>query len=159
VGSFDFSNFAKGAAYIFVRDGTTWSLQKRIEGSDAGGGSLFGSAVAISGDTVVIGAPGFGANFVSTIQKGAAYVFERSNGNWAQQKKLEAEDGAREDQFGFSVDISGNTIIVGAPFHDVDTAGGTNEDQGQAYAFVRESGPYFVNAFIISREYRQRFGP
>jgi uncharacterized delta-60 repeat protein len=135
VGSFDVDSFGIGAAYIFVRAGEVWTMRKRIEPSDRNGGTAFGYAVAISGETAVVGAPFYGP-FVRNQRQGRAYVFASNGGSWTEDKIFEPDDGAREDNFGLSVAISGETVIVGAPYHDV----ATNEDQGQAYVFVRESG-------------------
>jgi FG-GAP repeat/Viral BACON domain len=118
------------AAYVFVRSGSTWSQQAKLTVSDGTSNSGFGGSVAISGDTVVGGAPyQDGANS----QQGAAYVFVRSGTVWTQQQKLTVSDGATLDEFGYSVAISGETLVVGAPFDDV----GENMDAGSAYIFVR----------------------
>jgi hypothetical protein len=87
----------------------------------------FGFSVAISGETVVVGAHGD-----VDVAQGSAYVFVRSGGVWSQQQKLEASDAAAEDDFGFSVAISGETVVVGAPSDD----GAAGSDQGSAYVFV-----------------------
>ncbi len=76
----------------------------------------FGYSIAVSGDTAVVGSPfeDIGAN----IDQGAAYVFIRNGTNWTQQTRLVASDGIGDDVFGFSVGISGDTIIVGAYAYD-----------------------------------------
>ncbi|HEY0193690.1 MAG TPA: FG-GAP repeat protein, partial [Kofleriaceae bacterium] len=89
---------------------------------------LFGAAVAMSGDTAVIGASrdaqhGDGA--------GAAYVFVRTGARWVQQAKLVAADGAANDNFGVAVAISGDTLVVGAMFNDE-----RDSDAGAAYVFT-----------------------
>jgi hypothetical protein len=87
--------------------------------------------VAISGDTVVVGAyleDGAGSD------RGAAYVFERNQdgaNNWDQIHKLTGSDAADDDLFGNSVAISGNTVVVGAYRED-----GTGGDRGAAYVFA-----------------------
>ncbi len=124
-----------GSVYIFVRSGIGWTFHKRIKASDPFIGSQFGYSVAISGETAVVGAP-FDGRFVSTTAKGKAYVFTRDAGSWNEKAQLEASDGTREDYFGISVAISGNTIVAGAYGHDVVNGLTTNEDQGAAYVFV-----------------------
>ena len=69
--------------------------------------------------------------------QGSAYVFVRSGTTWNQQQKLTASDGAADDQFGYSVAISGDTAVVGAPDDDI----GAKSDQGSAYVFVRVAPP------------------
>ncbi len=93
----------------------------------------FGSSVAISGATVVVGASAddVGANVDANVDQGSAYVFVRSGAIWSQQQRLTAVDGAASDYFGYSVAISGATIAVGAVYDDV----GANVDQGSAYVF------------------------
>ncbi len=123
-----------GSAYVFVRSGGVWSQQQKLEASDGGEWDYFGGSVAISGETVVVGAPEDDVWPVS--DQGAAYVFVRSGGVWSQQQKLKASDAARGEFFGDSVAISGETIVVGASFND--GVGGVA--QGSAYVFVRSDG-------------------
>ena len=95
----------------------------------------FGSSVAISGDTIVVGSGG-----------AVTYVFVRAGSNWAQQAYLEASNIEGDDYFGaYTLAISGDTIVVGAP-GEASNATGVNGDQsnnsaqfaGAAYVFVRE---------------------
>jgi len=118
-----------GAAYVFTRSGTTWTQQQKIQASDRQASDYFGGSVSIDGDTVVVGAIGedTGAN-----SAGAAYVFTRSGTTWTQQAKIQASDAQAVDQFGWSVSISGDIVVVGA--YEEDT-GGTNA--GSAYVFTR----------------------
>src|SRR6266540_2203603 len=119
----------QGSAYVFARSGGVWTQQQKLEASDAAANDLFGLSVAISGETVVVGAP-FDAGAAGNSQ-GSAYVLARSGGVWSQQQKLEASDAALGDQFGFSVAVSGGTVVVGA--HD--DSGAAGRLQGSAYVF------------------------
>jgi hypothetical protein len=127
-----------GAAYLYQRDLTgSWQLIKKLLASDSSE-SMFGSSVAISGNTVVVGAPEdpVGTGYYG---QGSAYIFERNRGgsnNWGETKKLLASDGGRFDNFGNSVAISGNTVVVGAYGNNI----GDNSDQGSAYIFERNQG-------------------
>jgi hypothetical protein len=125
------SNANQGAAYIFVRSGSSWTQQAKLTASDGTANVYFGASVAISGTSVIVGA--ISANGGSTNGSGAAYIFIRSGTNWTQQAKLSASDGATGDGFGGSVGISGANAIVGASFDTV----GANSQQGSAYIFVR----------------------
>jgi uncharacterized repeat protein (TIGR01451 family) len=116
---------AAGAAYVFVRSGTTWTEQQKLTASDGSDLDLFGSSASIDGDTVVVGAPAGGA-------AGSAYVFVRSGTTWTEQQKLVAPDGATLDAFGSAVSLSGDTAVIGAPNGD-----GPSANQGSAYVFVR----------------------
>src|SRR6266498_2791055 len=118
-----------GSAYVFARSSGVWSQQQKLRASDAAVADSFGASVAISGETVVVGATcDAGA---AGRDQGSAYVFARSGGVWSQQQKLEASDAALGDQFGFSVAVSGGTVVVGA--HD--DSGAAGRLQGSAYVF------------------------
>ena len=120
----DDAGSASGSAYVFVRSGTRWSQQQKLTASDAAPNDDFGLAVALSGDTAVVGAIGDDdAGRVS----GAAYVFVRSGTRWSEQQKLTASDAAAGIRFGNSVAVSGDTAVVGAYADD------------SAYVFVRPS--------------------
>ena len=121
------NGISTGSAYIFTRSGVTWTLQQQITASDGSAGDLFGSSIAISGDTVIVGAYHDDAN------AGSAYIFTRSGTIWVEQQRLTASDGAASDLFGGAVSISGETAIVGALGDD--TAAGTNA--GSAYVYTR----------------------
>lgn len=118
-----------GSAYVYVRNGTTWTLQQKLTASDGETGDSFGYSVAIHGDIIVVGAS---ADDDNGAQSGAAYVYVRSGTTWTQQQKLTASDGATLDALGRAVAIYGETIVIGA-FGD-DTNGAQS---GAAYVFVR----------------------
>jgi hypothetical protein len=121
----------EGAAWVFVRSDAGWSRQVRLAPSDATGGLLFGRAVAIAGDTIVVGAPG---GQVDGVRTGAVYVFVREGDGWAQQAKLVADDGALGNEFGRAVAIHGDTVLVGAHSAHI----GSENAQGAAYVFMRD---------------------
>ncbi len=99
---------------------------EQLLASDGTSGAFYGVFVAMSGDTAIVGA--YTARVGVTNNQGAAYVFVLSGGNWVQQQKLAASDGAAGSGFGQSVSISGDTAIIGAP--------GANA----AYVFQRNGG-------------------
>ncbi|MDX1980464.1 MAG: FG-GAP repeat protein [Bryobacteraceae bacterium] len=116
----------------------TFTQQVNLRSSDGARNDNFGHAVAISGNVVVVGAP---YDDVGTrADQGSAYVFLRSNGVWSQVAKLTATDGAAGDNFGSSVAIRWDTIVVGARYDDA----GPNADLGSAYVFFR-TGPAWAN--------------
>ena len=108
----------QGAAYVFERShggANNWGQVAKLTASDGAAWDYFGGPVAVSGDTVVVGA--HQADIDGNSEQGAAYVFERNQGganNWGQVKKLTASDGAAWNYFGLSVSLSGNTVVVGA---------------------------------------------
>ncbi len=137
---------SSGAAYVFTRNGSTWSQQKKLTAADAAGGDYFGGSVAISGGTVVVGAAG---REYDDDRAGSAYVFSRNGSEWSQQQKLFASDGEGGDTFGQSVAIDGDTIIVGAANH--------NQTAGAAYIFGRGGSGWSQQQKLIAAN-AARFG-
>ena len=123
-----------GSAYVFVRSGDSWTQQDKLTPSDGAAGDYFGESVAISGDTVVVGACRDDDN---GSYSGSAYVFVHSDDSWTQQDKLTPSDGAADDYFGESVAICGNTAVVGA-WGDDDNG----SVSGSAYVFLRSGGSW-----------------
>jgi hypothetical protein len=162
----DNSAYGAGAAYVFVRDANgNWNQQAYLKASNPNEGDYFGLSLAISGDTIVVGAPyedssatGVNGNQAdnSAETSGAAYVFVRdANSVWSQQAYLKASNTDAYDSFGYSVAISGDTIVVGAG-GEGSSATGVNGDQadnsaapsGAAYAFVRNGGMWSQQAYL-----------
>jgi len=134
-----------GAAYVFVRSGTSWSLQARLTALDAQEADWFGCSVAIFGDTVIVGARG---DDDGGSQSGSAYIFVRSGTTWSQQAKLTAgPDAAADALFGCSVAVSGDTVVVGA--RGDDNGGGASES-GAAYVFVRSGTSWSPQAKLTA---------
>ncbi len=125
-------NVAQGAAYVFVKPDGGWrdtTETAKLTASDGVSDAQFGSSVSLSGNTLVVGAPAGG---VGDPGPGAAYIFVEPNGGWTnmtQTAELMASDGTEEDDFGDSVSISGNVVIVGA-------LNNGDSDTGAAYVFV-----------------------
>ena len=138
-------NGGQGAVYVFVRSGGVWKQQQELTASDGAPGDNLGYFVSVSGSTAVIAAPGKNAF------QGAAYVFAQSGGTWSQQQKLTAADGAANDQFGVSVSVSGNTLLIGAPFKTV--ASNPNVYlQGAAYVFVESGGVWSLQQELTASD-------
>ncbi|MGD2112210.1 MAG: chitobiase/beta-hexosaminidase C-terminal domain-containing protein, partial [Gammaproteobacteria bacterium] len=178
-------NFISGVAYVFQRTGSVWNEQQLISAPDAAlddrfgrglaldgdrvaigapadddnalndSGSVylfrirtnpahklvafdrtvdagFGHALAVSGDTLVVGAPYHDHVPAANDNRGAAYVYRRDDDTWSLEQQLLASNAANDDHFGWSVDISGGRIVVGAPHRD-----GVFADSGAAYIFTR----------------------
>ena len=121
-----------GAAYVFKKPSGGWvstSDASRLTPPDVLSEEFFGTSVAISGDTVVVGTG-----------SGSAYVYSKPSDGWAdtsEGSELTASDGSYDDQFGESVAVSGNTVVVGAYLADLDD---DEENFGAAYVFTRPSG-------------------
>jgi hypothetical protein len=119
---------SSGSAYIFEYNGSDWVQTAKLTAGDAEAGALFGYAVAISGNAVLVGARSDDHNGLT--DNGSAYLFERRDSGWVQTAKLNAADAADGDFFGISVALDGNTAIIGA---SADDDGGNNS--GSAYVF------------------------
>ncbi len=153
-----------GAAYVFVRSGISWSQQAYLKAANTGSDDQFGVSVAVSGDTVAVGADmedssaeGGGGDPADNAKpdSGAVYVFARSGGVWSQQAYLKASNTGTSDHFGRSIAVWGDTILVGAEAED-SSATGVDEDarndgadnSGAAYLFVRSGGAWSQRAYV-----------
>ena len=130
---------SQGAAYVFYQDqggADAWGQVARLTADDAHDLDGFGAAVAVSDQTVVVGAIGF-----RTDDTGAAYVFSRNLGGadaWGQVWKITASDAQIQDQFGYPVVVLGDTIVVGAACED--GQGEIGDNPGAAYIYSRNLG-------------------
>jgi len=118
---------AQGAAYVFLRTGTTWTQQAKLAASDGAANDQFGLRVALATDLALVGAPY--DDQAANVDQGAAYVFAKSGVTWSQQQKLQASDGGGSHRFGLSVAAQGTNALVGAP--------GSTGTAGAGYVFVR----------------------
>ena len=153
-----------GAAYVFVRSGSTWSQQAYLKASNTGSSDTFGESVAISGDTIAVAADNEGSDATGVngddsnddaLESGAVYIFVRTGSTWMQQAYLKASNTELEDRLGWSVAISGNTVIAGALFEDSGATGVDGDDtdntadaSGAAYVFVRTGTSWSQHAYL-----------
>lgn len=146
-----------GVVLVYRRSGTRWILQQTLGAGDGRDGDGFGHDVAISGTTIVVGAPFGGGSFPQNVH-GAVYVFEWNGTAWAQRAKLTASDAATADLFGQDVGIDGNLIVVGAVgANRVADRNGNNLRIGAAYLFER-SGERWTEYVLPAPEDRHTFG-
>ncbi len=133
-----------GAVYVFTRDPTAannpWTQQQKMTAADAAALDLLGGSVYVEGHTLLVGAAR--KDDGTATATGAVYVFTRNPDDqavpWTQQQKLSAADAAAEDEFGRSVSLNGNTIVVGAPLVNL----GTVFDAGAVYVFTRDQSMF-----------------
>jgi hypothetical protein len=130
-----------GAAYVFVRDGSSWVLQEKLLAFDGQDGNTFGVAVAVDGNTIVIGDS---KNSQLASDAGAVYVFIKNGTSWSLEQKLTASDGAAADGFGSSVTIENDQLVVGAPGRDE-----KKSSDGAAYVFIRNGGQWTEQAKLV----------
>jgi hypothetical protein len=129
---------------VFVRSGTSWTEQQLLTASDPGGGDVFGSSVACSGGTALIGA--WNDDHSTGMGQGSAYVFTRDRASWSQQAKLVASDANGNDGFGYSVALSNDLALIGSPF---DNHSGF-QDAGSVYVFVRDGTSWTEEAKLVT---------
>lgn len=107
-----------GAAYVFVRDGGSWKQQAYLKASDTKPNDFFGVRADLDGDTIVVGAihESIFETGITATRTGAAYVYVRNNGVWAQTQRLAASNPQGADLFGAGVALDGDTLAIGAPW-------------------------------------------
>ena len=124
-----------GAVYVYVRKDDKWEQQSKLIAEDPGKASQFGSAISLTFNTVIVGAPLHDTE--RGRDAGAAYIFVRNGDRWKQQAKLIAKDTKEKDRFGTGVATTGRSAIIGAPFRPEGAPG-----SGAAYSFVSVDGKW-----------------
>ena len=137
------ANQGQGAAYVYTRDGGSWSERARLVADDGEAWDGFGGAVSLDAGQAIIGASSNGA-----AGQGAAYVFTGSGADWIQQGKLVASDAFNGDGFGTSVALSGGTAIAGSLFSDLVVA----QNAGAAYVYTRTGGVWLQQAKLVATD-------
>jgi hypothetical protein len=133
-----------GSAYVFIRNGTTWTQQQKLLASDGEEQDVFGTSVYLDSDTALIGAIGDDDN---NDWSGAAYVFTRTNTTWTQEAKLKPSNGVIDQFFGVSVSLDGNTALIGAS-HDDDHG----YHSGSAYVFIRSGTNWIEQQKLLASD-------
>lgn len=128
-----------GSAYVFLYDGSDWAQVKKLVATDRGAEDFFGFTVSISGDFIAVGAYQEDESTTGTANmpnSGSAYVFKNNAGTWSQFSKLTASDRDDGDQFGFSISVYNNYLVVSATLEDEDANGNnTYFNAGSAYIY------------------------
>ncbi len=157
---------SSGAVYVFKRTGTTWAQEAYVKASNTGSSDHFGTCLALSGDTLAVGAPDEMSNATgidgdesddSLAAAGAVYVFERTGTAWAQEAYVKASNTEAQDTFASSVALSGDTLAVGA-WRDSSNATGIDGDQsnndtaasGAVYVFERTGTAWAHQAYVTA---------
>ncbi|NOT63382.1 MAG: hypothetical protein HOP19_24495 [Acidobacteria bacterium] len=133
VGAWQAGELDQGTVYVYIRVENSWWLQATLTAPYGAADDRFGQAVAISGDTALIGA--HNDDYGAKTNRGTVSVFVRNNANWTHQQTFSPADGEANDEFGCSVALSGDTALIGARFDDIVTAKDNN--QGSAYVYTR----------------------
>lgn len=169
-GSSDNSLDGAGAVYVFRRNGSTWAPEAYVKAANPNISDKFGSSLSLSGDTLVVGATGEDSNQVtitngtganadnSLFDSGAVYIYTRTGSSWTQQAYVKAANADEYDFFGWSVSISGETLVVGAPREDSNQTIITNgtdassnnalSQDGAAYVYRRNGENWTQEAYV-----------
>ena len=127
-----------GRAYVFTKSASRWAKVAELKGSDTVAQDAFGSSVAISGNTIVVGA------FNHANYAGRAYVFSKTTSGWKQVAELKGSDTVADDSFGWSVAVSGPTVFVGAVGH--------SKAAGRVYVFTDIAGDWSQTAELAASD-------
>ena len=159
---------SSGAAYVFVYNDGSWSLQAYVKASNTGSSDHFGYCVVLSrdGNTLAVGAPGERSNATgidgdqtnnSIIEAGAVYVFKRTGTTWAQEAYIKASNTSVNDLFGLHMSLSsdGNTLAVGVGGEDCSSSGINGDDSnnsltnsGAVFLFTRSGATWSQQAYF-----------
>lgn len=144
----DFGQTDMGSVYVFLREGGQWALEAKLTPSDGDAGDDFGRDIALQGDHLVVGAPRHDGSAAG--QTGAAYVFERVEGQWVETAKLITPDALSGDLIGKSVAIDGNTILLGVALDDQQGV----IDRGSVAVYVLSEGVWSPEAKLLASDAR-----
>ncbi len=153
-----------GAVYIFARNDITWSQQAYIKASNTGEGDFFGSTIALNANTLAVSAVAERSSATgvngdqaddSLSNTGAVYVYTRDGQNWSQQAYIKASNTDANDEFGHSLALLGDSLLITAPFENSNATGINGDefdnsinDSGAAYLFTRVAGNWSQQAYI-----------
>ncbi|MGE3610869.1 MAG: beta strand repeat-containing protein [Bacteriovoracaceae bacterium] len=164
------SNTSSGAVYVYKRSGVNWAQEAYIKAVNNDANDWFGYSVSISRDTLAVGAYQEDSNQTSITNgttasadnsnnsSGAVYIYKRTGVNWAQEAYIKAVNNDANDYFGYSVSISGDTLVVGANMEDSSqttitngttaSADNTNSASGAVYVYKRSGVNWTQQAYI-----------
>jgi hypothetical protein len=162
---FDNRCLLSGAVYIFTRSNNVWTQEAYVKASNTAFDHSFGVEVALDGDTLAVGATGEAGcatgingsqlNSSNCGRAGAVYVFTRTAGVWSQQAYVKASNTSAGDEFGQSLGLKGDILIVGAPAEDSCATGidGNQTDEGcdargAVYIFTRANSLWSQDAYV-----------
>ena len=145
-----------GGVFIMEYDGKKWDILNQFKTPDGNTRDQYGHAVALEGDIAVVSAYEHGGKRPTAGGRlgggpGLVYTYKREKG-FAEMAQLKGADIKNDDRFGYSVDLSGNTLIAGTPFHD--------EEKGAVYIFERDGDKWKETAKLQADDagVKNRFG-
>ena len=138
------NNSSKGAVYVYDWNGVIWMPTTTLLASDGSNSDSFGISVSLSTDRILVGANG---NDDSGSSSGSAYVFEVTGGVWTETEKITASDAQTGDNFGYSVSLNGNRMVIGA-YKDDDNG----VDSGSVYQFDYNGSTWIEKNKLIASD-------
>jgi hypothetical protein len=127
-----------GAVYVFARTGSVWTQQAYLKSDNPSAYDYFGYAIAVLGDTVVVGAPGAASTGATPAHQGSVHVFVRDHGAWKPSMRLDPPSGGdAQDMFGGSVALQANRLAIGSP---MESSG--QEYSGAVYVYPRNGASF-----------------
>ncbi len=170
--SADNSNTSSGAVYIYKRNGISWTQEAYIKAANSNTGDVFGFSTSLSGNTLVVGAYAEDSSQItitngvaasadnSKSNTGAVYVYKRTGSAWAQEAYIKAANSDSTDLYGSHVDLSGDTIVVGASVEDSNqstitngttaSADNSNSSSGAVYVYRNNARLFDPPEFVVS---------
>lgn len=157
-----------GAAYVFARSGETWTEQAYLQSDDPTARVRFGAGVAVSGESVLIGAPGEDVKVANPVEHvmgaaGAVYIFTRTGSVWSRNDRVTASPPGTNDRFGESVAVDGTRLVIGSPGQasatsgiDADPTDTLAPFSGAAYLFELTTGGWIQSAFMKAQHAKER---
>ncbi len=133
-----------GTVYAFQRVGGVWTETQILTASDGVQDDNLGVAIGLDGDTAVVGA--LDADAVGATDSGAVYFFQRIGGTWVEQQKLFASAPVASARFGNTIDLRGDSAIVGAAYEDVEG----NNEAGAVYVLRRSAGVWSETQRLVA---------
>lgn len=131
------SDLNQGAVYVYTRSGNSWLEKAKLTASDLQQGRQLGNAVDIQGTTILAGAV---TDHELAYASGAAYLFELQNDEWIEIQKLKASVIQQDANFGYSVSLDGDSLVIGTPNHTFpNPTNGNPQKAGAAFVFSREN--------------------
>lgn len=130
-----------GQAYIFRDDNGAWEIDTILEASPASDRDRFGEAIDLDGRWLAVGAP---RDDDRGVDAGAVYLYRRNGQSWSFSTKLTAPSTGPGDFFGFSLDLDGSRLVVGAYQNDLGTT-----NAGAVHVFLRTGNNWAPEATLL----------
>ena len=130
--------FQVGEVFVYTKNGGSWQLTQNLFAPDKATAGHFGLALALDGSTLAIGAQG------DNQAEGAVYIFGNTDGTWVFEEKIVAFDPASADQFGESLALEGDTLVVGARADD-----DQGSSSGSVYIYSRSGGSWTLDTKLV----------